>query len=95
MMEIFLERNSVTVKLKSTFVEIDIVYGKIMTKMWTGVIIPEVTMIAISVKKNVLMTQIVLVLNVEAMLTIAVGGNMEDALRSRSKLKCTMSIKLV
>ena len=73
----------------------DIVYGNIIKKTWIGVIIPEVTMIASSAKKNVLMIQVVLVLNVEGMLSIAVGGNMEDALQKKSKRKYIMSTKLV
>ena len=52
-------------------------------------------MIAISVKQNVIMIQIALVLNVEEMLTIAVGGNMDDALQRKSKPKFTMSMKRV
>ena len=78
-----------------TFVGIDTVYGNIMKKTLIGVIIPEVTMIAISVKQNVIMIQIALVLNVEEMLTIAVGGNMDDALQRKSKPKFTMSMKRV
>ena len=71
------------------------VYGNITKKTWIGVIIPEVTMIASSVNKNVQMIPVVLVLNVEEMLSIAVGGNMEDALQKRSKPKYTMNMKLV
>ena len=55
------------IQWKIIYVGIGTVYGNITKKTWIGVIIPEVTMIASSVKKNVQMIPIALVLNVEEM----------------------------
>ena len=58
------------------------VHGQTITKVWIGVIIPETTTIAYYVTKNVPMIRIVGPLNVEATLTIAVGGKGEHVLQS-------------
>ena len=66
-----------------------------MKKIRTGVIITKMTMIARNARKNAILIQTAMPLNVGVLYPIAVGGRKENAVRHRKLILQTITLRRV
>ena len=78
-----------------TLVDINIVLGKIMSRVRIGDIIQKATMIVNGASRNAQMMTVAQDMNAEDPLSIALGGDVENVPRMLNVLRTTQHIDLV